>query len=150
VPDARGIVLDRPASNDEFVLPLANPVTFATFYAEQGYAVLRGAVPKDLCDAAKAAFEREVRPSRAYFRRHESGGFERHVFTRGGFMRYPVLNIQDLADPAFEHFRDNGLALLTHPNIRDVMALLLGEPGRIVHTMYFEGNQETWAHRDSH
>ena len=30
------------------------------------------------------------------------------------------------------------------------MALLLGEPGRMIHTMYFDGNQKTWAHRDSH
>jgi hypothetical protein len=81
-------VLDRSAPDAEFTFPLADPAAFAAFFAEQGYAVLRGAVPKDRCEAAKAAFERDVKPSRRYFKRHESSEFERHVFTEAGFMKY--------------------------------------------------------------
>ncbi len=143
-------VLDRSAPDAEFTFPLADPAAFAAFFAEQGYAVLRGAVPKDRCEAAKAAFERDVKPSRRYFKRHESSEFERHVFTEAGFVKYPIMNIQDLVGPAFDDFRRNGLGLLTCPDLRDAVALPLGEPGRIIHTMYFDGNQETWAHRDSH
>jgi phytanoyl-CoA hydroxylase len=142
--------LDRSAPSIDFTFPLADPAAFVAFFAEQGYIVLRGAVPKDRCEAAKAAFERDVKPSRRYFKRHESGDFERHVFTKAGFMKYPIMNIQGLVDPMFDDFRRNGLDLLTYPNIRDTVTLLLGESGRIVHTMYFDGNQETWAHRDSH
>lgn len=27
--------------------------------------------------------------------------------------------------------------------------MMFGEPGRLIHTMYFDGNQNTWPHRDS-
>ena len=30
------------------------------------------------------------------------------------------------------------------------MSILLGEPGRMIHTRQIDGNQKTWAHRDSH
>jgi phytanoyl-CoA hydroxylase len=60
------------------------------------------------------------------------------------------MNIQDLDVQAFHDFREQGLALVTHPTVNDMMTMLLGEPGRIARTMYFDGNQETWAHRDSH
>ncbi|HET6518540.1 MAG TPA: phytanoyl-CoA dioxygenase family protein [Geminicoccaceae bacterium] len=139
-----------PDADVDFAFPLADPRAFAAFFAEQGYVVLRDAVPKDLCEAAKAAFERDVKPSRDYFKRHESSEFERHVFTEAGFMKYPIMNIQDLSAHSFNEFRQNGLNMLTCHNIRDAMNLILGEQGRIVHTMYFDGNQETWAHRDSH
>ena len=65
-------------------------------------------------------------------------------------MKYPIMNIQDLPGDRFGAFRDGGLEMLAHRSVREVMATLLGEPGRMIHTMYFDGNQKTWAHRDSH
>jgi phytanoyl-CoA hydroxylase len=121
-----------------------DPGSLLSYFAEQGYVVVRSAVPRELCTAATEAFAREVKPSRRYFKRHESGGYERHVFTPAGFMKYPIMNIQDLDVQAFHDFREQGLALVTHPTvINSVMTMLLGEPGRIAHTMYFDGNQET-------
>ncbi len=134
----------------EFTYPLADRAALRAHYLDQGYVVVRGAVPRELCARAVAAFEREVKPSRAYFKRHASSDFERHVFTDAGFMKYPIMNIQDLPGDRFGGFRDGGLELLTHGSIREVVAALLGEPARMIHTMYFDGNQKTWAHRDSH
>ena len=131
-------------------LPLADPIGLRAHFLDEGYVVVRDAVPKAWCEAAKAAFAREVKPSRAYFKRHASSDFERHVFTEAGFMKYPIMNIQDLPEAEYGTFRGLGLALLAHASVRDVMALLLGETGRMIHTMYFDGNQKTWAHRDSH
>lgn len=148
---ATALALAMPAATDgEFALPLAEPERLREFFAAEGYAVVRGAVPRSLCAAARTAFASEVKPSRAYFKRHASSDFEQHEFTEAGFMKYPIMNIQDLPERAYGIFRSLGLALLAHDSVRDVMALLLGEPGRIVHTMYFDGNQKTWAHRDSH
>ena len=65
-------------------------------------------------------------------------------------MKYPIMNIQDLPKDRFGAFRDNGLAMLAHPSVREVTTTLLGEAGPMIHTMYFDGNQKTWAHRDSH
>ena len=120
-----------------------------TFFEREGYAVLRGAVAPAVCDAAREAFLREALPARfSYFKRHASGRYERHVYTEHGHMQYPIMNLQDIAGRRFRQFRQRGLELLTGPAIQQAMRALFGEAGRLVHTMYFDANQATWAHRD--
>ena len=79
-----------------------------------------------------------------------AGKFERHVYTPAGFMKYPIMNLQDLPERKYAGFRRAGLNVLTHPTIQRALIALTGEPGRCIHTMYFDGNQTTWAHRDGH
>jgi phytanoyl-CoA hydroxylase len=148
--ESMGTAGEAVGARGEFMVPVADPVALRSHFAQEGYVVVRHAVPGSLCQAALAAFERDVKPSRAYFKRHASSDFERHVFTEAGFMKYPIMNLQDLPEVDFGIFRGTGLAILAHASVRDVMAILLGEPGRMIHTMYFDGNQKTWAHRDSH
>ena len=119
-------------------------------FERDGYLVIRNAVPPETCRSAVTAFEDLVKPSRSYFLRHEFGSYDRHVFTEHGFMKYPIMNIQDLSEARFGPFIRHGLDVLTHRRVQDVIAALMGEPGRLVHTMFFDGNQTTWAHRDSH
>src|SRR5262245_18252435 len=102
------------AIEGQFLYPMAEPERLRTHFAEEGYVVVRGAVPKSLCAAATGAFASEVTPSRAYFKRHASSDFERHVFTAAGFMKYPIMNIQYLPQRGFGMFRSLGLATLTH------------------------------------
>jgi phytanoyl-CoA hydroxylase len=111
---------------------------------------VRGLLPPEACEALRMAFKQEVVPSRDYFLRHASGIPERHVFTEHGYMRYPLMNLQDLPNQKYPRFRRHGLDALTHPNIQQVIAALYGGPGKLMHTMYFEGNQVTWAHQDSY
>ncbi|MBV9784583.1 MAG: phytanoyl-CoA dioxygenase family protein [Acidisphaera sp.] len=125
-----------------------NPAVLRGDFERDGYAVVRGAVPATLCAAATAAFDREVRPDRGYFMRHQSGELERHVFTEHGFMKYPIMNVQDLSEARFRGFRTAALAALTHEGVQRAVAAILGEPAKLIHTMYFDGNQTTWAHRD--
>lgn len=126
------------------------PEAVKRYYEQEGYVVVRNLVPKGLLDEAREAFSSEVKPSRAYFCRHESGRFERHVFTDHGFMKYPIINYQDVNSRQYPRFREKGIELLTHANIQAVLRLLMGEPGKIVHTFVSEGNQLTWPHRDSY
>lgn len=119
-------------------------------FRRDGYVVLRGAVPPETCRRAVAAFEIEVKPDRGFFLRHASGKFERHEFTPQGFMKYPIMNIQDMDRNRYAGFQAHGLSALTSGPIRRAVEELFGEQGRVVHTMFFDGNQETWAHRDSH
>ena len=65
-------------------------------------------------------------------------------------MKYPIMNLQDLSVKQYPGFRRAGLNILTHPTIQRALIALTGEPGRCIHTMYFDGNQTTWAHRDGH
>lgn len=128
---------------------LETPLAFKAFFEREGYAVLRKALPGSLCEAAKLAFLAEVHQDRrSFFKRHQSGGLERHVMTEAGWMKYPIMNFQDLPAAKYPRFQQLGLELLTHGQVQRAMALLFGQPGKIVHTMYFDGNQATWAHRD--
>jgi phytanoyl-CoA hydroxylase len=126
-----------------------DPAALRAFFEREGYAVLRAAVPRAVCEAARQAFLREALPARySYFKRHASGRFERHVYTEHGHMKYPIMNLQDIAGRRFRQFRQCGLELLTYPALQQAIRALFGEAGRLVHTMYFDGNQNTWAHRD--
>ena len=122
---------------------------FRDYFEREGFIVIRAAVPGACCEAAKNAFLKETwLDKRAYFERHASGKHERHVYTEHGFMKYPIMNLQDISSKRYPQFKQRGLELLTQTRIRQAMAALFGEPGRIVHTMYFDGNQTTWVHRD--
>jgi phytanoyl-CoA hydroxylase len=62
----------------------------------------------------------------------------------------PILNVQSLDIKLFPNFQKAGLAVLTHDNIRTVLGAIFGEEGKLVQSMYFEGNPATWAHQDTY
>lgn len=129
--------------------PADDPAELRAAFARDGYVVIRGMIPEALCDAAAAAFEAEVKPDPGFFNRH-LGNVERHVWTEHGHMRHPIMNIHDLPRRRYPRFVRDGMAVLTHPNVQRVMAALFGEPGKVMHTMFFDGNQVTKPHRDSY
>ena len=120
------------------------------FYDREGYVVVRSLIPVSLCEHAYDAFQREVKPYKGFLYRQASANPERHVFAQQGFMLNSLLNIQDLRNDLFPKFRQGGLAILTHPNMRSAVATLLGEEGTLVQSMFFEGNPVTWAHQDTY
>ncbi len=148
----RRTVLEQPAGHDtDPCPPPSRPQEFRDWFEREGYVVVRGAIPPRLCQAGIDAFRAEVLGDRlGFFERHVSGKFERHQYTPAGYMKYPIMNLQDLASRRHAGFRRAGLTVLTHPAIQRVLAELTGEAARCVHTMYFDGNQTTWAHRDGH
>lgn len=148
-----GEPIEIPVAFDPHTDPepaLSTPEQVKAHYEREGYVVVRNLVPGGLIDAARSAFLEEVKPSRAFFCRHESGRFERHVLTDHGFMKYPIINYQDVSSSAYPRFRARGIELLTHPHIQATLRLLMGESGKLVHTFVSEGNQVTWPHRDSY
>jgi phytanoyl-CoA hydroxylase len=120
------------------------------YYDVNGYVVIRGLLPRDLCDRATALFETEVKPYGGFIYRQASGNPERHVFTNEGFMLNPILNVQSLDRRRFPGFRQAGLDLVTHANVRRAVSTILGEPGKVVQIMYFDGNPVTWPHQDTY
>src|SRR5258708_37106 len=90
--------IDIPISDQDdyayFVLKQAADAR--SYYDENGYVVMRGLLPHELCDRATATFESEVKPFDGYIYRQASGNPERHVFTKEGFMLNSILNIQSL------------------------------------------------------
>lgn len=120
------------------------------YYQEHGYVVARGVIPEALCDAARQAFSEEIRPFGGYIYRQASAVPETHKFSDHGYMLNSILNIQDLDRSRFPQFRAAALSVVTHPDLHRHFSTILGEPGKIVQTMYFEGNPRTWAHQDTY
>ena len=65
-------------------------------------------------------------------------------------MLNPILCVQSLNRRHFAGFRRAGLDLLTHANMQRAVTTILGEPGKLVQSMYFDGNPVTWPHQDTY
>ncbi len=150
-PDGRTVTL--PFSYDPAADPDAgtrDPAIIAARLADEGYVIARDLLPAQTCKQLAAAFRTEVKPSRAPFYRHETDHPERHVWTPDGFMKHPVLNPHELWSARFGQTKALALRLLTDLGLQHVLEGIFGEPGKLIHSMYFEGNQVTWAHQDTY
>jgi phytanoyl-CoA hydroxylase len=119
-------------------------------YREQGYVVIRGAVPRAICGAARRSFASEVKTYDGFIYRQTTCKAERNIFNERGYVMNPVLNVQSLPSRRFGEFKKSALEALTHQNIQRALGALLGEQPKLVQTMYFEGNTSTWPHQDTY
>ncbi len=123
----------------------------SAFYLAHGYVVVRGLIPRDLCSAARQAFEGELKPfDGLWYRQPSSGAAEKHNFSEFGYMLNSILNFQDLDPVKFGAFKKAGLDIVTHDAMHEVVRAILAEDATIVQTMCFEGNPETWPHQDTY
>lgn len=152
IPDFDGTAIDIPPNerSDFSYFGLGQAEEIRAYYHDNGYVVVRGMMPPDLCDRAAALFDVEVKPFGGFIYRQASANPERHVFTESGFVLNTILNIQSLDRRHFGGFRQVGLDLLTHENMQNAVRTLLDGPGKLVQSMYFDGNPETWPHQDTY
>lgn len=143
------IPTDRSCDNDYFTLASA-AADIRAYYEENGYVVFRGLIRREICDSVTPVFESEVKPYNGYIYRQTTANPEKHKWTEHGLMRNPILNVQSLDPAAAGRFRALGTSIITHTEVQKAVAILLGEPGKIVQSMYFEGNPATWPHQDSY
>ena len=153
IPGPTGSEIAIPATVEECADPysqLKSDDAIREYYAENGYVVLRGVIPKTLCQEVMSCFAQEVKTYDGFIYRQATANPEKHVLTEHGYMLNSILNVQDL--PAGQHgrFRQQSLAVLTHDNVRSALCTLFGEAGKLVQSMYFEGNPATWAHQDTY
>lgn len=149
-PDGRAVHVPEAYDGESDALTAASPpATLREALARDGYVVVRGLVPVDACHAAVRAFEAEIKPDRGFFHRH-TGTSERHVFTDHGHMKFPIMNFHDLPQSRHGTFVGRGMGVLTHQNVQGLIKGLFGEPGKIIHTMFFDGNQVTKPHQDAY
>lgn len=119
------------------------------YYEEYGYVVIRGLIPQEICRQAREAFAREVKPYQGFIYRQTTASPERHALTPHGYMLNPILNVQSMAR-SFTAFRPAALSVITHLNLQTAVRSLFGEPGKLVQSMYFEGNPATPPHQDTY
>lgn len=117
------------------------------FFQREGHVVLRGALSPAVCAEAVDGFLEEVHlDTRVLFARAGPARYAPHAYTATGRMRYPIADLQDLPGRRYPKFKAAGLALLTDPALRQVVEALLGEPARLLRTMYSDSNFEAPMH----
>jgi phytanoyl-CoA hydroxylase len=153
IPAPHGGQIDIPTvPGDETVAypTLADPAAIRAYYEREGYVVVRGLVDQAACEQMRGAFDQEVKPFGGFIYRQASANPERHVRTKHGYMLNSILNIHAVDPRFFTTFRQRGADLITGPSLQAAVKAILGEPGKIVQSMYFEGNPATWAHQDTY
>jgi phytanoyl-CoA hydroxylase len=153
IPAPHGGIVDIPTlPGDETIAypTMSDPAAVRAYYEREGYVVLRGLVDAGTCDQVRAVFGDEVKPFGGYIYRQASANPERHVLTEHGYMLNSILNVHAVDPRHFPRFRRSGTDLITLPVVQEAVRAILGEPGKIVQSMYFEGNPATWAHQDTY
>lgn len=150
--DNIGREIEIPAAvDDDFAYFTAEQTDeYTRYYRDNGYVVIRNAVPAQLCDAANTAFDRECYPSNGFIYRQTTARPERHSFSPTGHVLNPILNVQSVDPRRYPGFRNAGLDVLTAQGVAEAGKALLGEPGKVVQSMYFQGNPSTWPHQDAY
>ncbi len=121
-----------------------------SYYEAEGYVVVRGLFDPEECDRAHEAFEKEIKPAKSFIYRQATANPERNVYTEHGFVLNSIQNVQSVDPTQFPQFRKLGSDIVTAPKVQAVLRGLFDEPGKLVQSMYFEGNQATWAHQDTY
>lgn len=120
---------------------LADAAACKDFFQREGHVVLRGALPPAVCAEAVDGFLEEVHlDTRALFLRAGPERYAAHAYTDAGRMRFPIVNLQDISGRRYPQFKAAGLALLTDPALVRAVQALLGEPARLLRTMYSDGH----------
>lgn len=149
-PLGRIIRIPAEATDDFAYFAPGETKDIRSYYDKEGYVVVRGLVDPQECDDAHAAFEREVKPDDSFIYRQATANPERNIYTDHGFMRNSIQNVHCVDPKRFPDFRRRGADLVTSIGLQAVLNALFDEPGKLVQSMYFEGNQATWAHQDSY
>ena len=153
IPAPHGGQIDIPTlpSDETIVYPtMAEPAAVREYYSREGYVVVRGLIEHSACDQLRAVFDGEVKPFDGYIYRQASANPERHVRTEFGYMLNSILNIHAVDPRFFPGFRRRGADLITSAPLQGAVRAILGESGKVVQSMYFEGNPSTWAHQDTY
>lgn len=150
--DPLGLPIETPvsAADDLAYFRPSETEAIRQYLKEQGYVVIRCLVPPGKCDAATAAFTHEVKPSKRFIYRQNTSNPERHEFTDRGYMLNPILNVQSVDPRLFPGFRSLASDVLTDDSVQASVRDLFGEPGKVVQSMFFEGNPATNPHQDTY
>jgi phytanoyl-CoA hydroxylase len=149
-PSGKEILIPSSIKDDTSYFEITQFQEAIQYYQENGYVVLRGLIPEINCDLATKEFDTSVRAYDGYLYRQTGGNPEYHKVNDRGYIVNPILNVQDVPLDKLAKFRESGLDILTHENVQSFLNTLYGEQGKVIQSMYFEGNTETWAHQDTY
>lgn len=149
-----GLRVDTPETLAEDPSPrfgVDEPDAIRTYYGVNGYVVVKGLLPAVDCDRMRALWDSEVKPFDGKMYRQATARLEAHRLNGKGWVMNPILNLQSVDPSKFPDFRRHAREqILSAVHLHRVFHTLFGEPGKIVQSMYFEGNSATWEHQDSY
>jgi phytanoyl-CoA hydroxylase len=121
------------------------------YYEENGYVIFGNVIASEMCDRIRDLWDKEVKPFTGYMYRQTTARAEKHSKNERGWIMNPVLNLQSVNPFRFPQFRKFATEnILANARLRDAFSVLLNDAPKIVQSMYFEGNSETWEHQDSY
>lgn len=121
------------------------------YYEKFGYVVFRGVIKKEDCEDAMKLWAKEVKPSSEFIYRQTSAQAERNVLDSHGWVMNPILNLQSISPKHFSGLRSHAVErVLGAKPLAEILSRFLGDAPKVVQSMYFEGNTETWEHQDSY
>lgn len=120
------------------------------YYDENGYVVVRRTVDPAVCDAVRGAFDQTVKRYPGYIYRQATANPEKNKINEQGFVMNPLLNLQSLSEAPFAPLKSLAVKVFASDAIKAINRAIFAEPGKLVQSMYFEGNSETWPHQDTY
>ena len=120
------------------------------YYIEHGYVVIKNLINYITCEEFKDIWDREVKTSKSFIYRQASAKPEKHVFNSNKWVMNPILNLQSLDPNKFKKLREKSLELFSDQKLCKIFKTLFKDKPKIVQSMYFEGNSETWEHQDTY
>jgi phytanoyl-CoA hydroxylase len=120
-------------------------------YDADGFVVLRGVVPPAACQRVLSAFRREVKGAPDFLaqREREAAATGAPVFTASGLLRAPISDFHLQPPARFPAFHQAALAVLADADLHAAIGRVLGQPGVVIESLFYEGNPGTWAHQDA-
>jgi|ERR1700692_2671296 phytanoyl-CoA hydroxylase len=120
------------------------------YYEENGYVVVCGVVNAVVCDSIRQAFDQTVKRYPGYIYRQATANPEKNRINEHGFVMNPLLNLQSLSEADFAPLKRLAVKVFASAPIKAINRELFAEEGKLVQSMYFEGNSETWPHQDTY
>lgn len=149
-----GIEVDVPEKSGEDIskkFGIHDTSAAKKYFKEFGYVVFKKVFDERLCSEVKAAWDQELKPSNRYIYRQATARSEKNKYNDNGWVMNPILNLQSLNPRRFGKLRSTAVnEILCNDMMRDLFTKFLNQSPKIVQSMYFEGNSETWEHQDSY
>jgi phytanoyl-CoA hydroxylase len=149
-PTGDSITIPKNIDEDNVYFSIEEIDQAIQYYREHGYVVLRSCAPHDECVKSQRKFLEQVKPYKGFLYRQTGGNPERNRFNDQSFVMNPILNVQDVPSGPLGGFREASLKVICCDNARNFLTALFGESPKLVQSMYFEGNSQTWPHQDTY
>jgi len=144
------ILVPETAEEDGPTFSVHDMAAIRAYYEKNGYVVIRKVMAPQVCDQIRGAFTASVKPYNGHIYRQTTANPEKNKINEFGFVMNPLLNLQSLAISKFAALKGMAIKTFSSAPIKAVSKAIFGEEGKLVQSMYFEGNSETWPHQDSY